>query len=1646
MRIKCPNSDIVLELPNDKTDMKFTCPACHKVHRVTVVISTPGEDPPPPAAHSVMRSTTSMPKKYATGAYAPVVDIPIDANFVLIDSAASQGIDLGAAAPKAQAQRDARDARDGRDPGFSSRKTETMPREEKPAEEHELESAKKSARKSALSDSKRMMWDGMQGEEDAAQDGERRDGRPADAPQAADSADTAADDDTPATPPPTPSSQSQSQSQSQPYRDAPAPQRRREERSGGGVLKGFLFLLVLAVLGAGGYLGVQHYQYANAKKLADEFLLRADNAWRGGDIPAAAASAREAESVLDGAEQLLTPAKAYNRAAAATGLFAPLPAPEDPAAGRIAEHRARETRLKDFADSLDPSSAAGMARALRDATALAAGDTPLARAMERETVAAEMRQLDRDAPALTPEHARARARADAAALAPALSEEGARTLENGISGFLESQRRRMADEVKEEISSVAREAAEGNGDALARYRALAERLRRSGMPEFDVAPAVLADRADAPALEQLASLADLVDQAVAHARGALSREEEDGSRADELMARARTFSSPSPALADAAAGAIDDTRMAAEDLLNIRVDVYTRLQSELRRGREHAGTRLAWSMLRTAFDDPEVLVDPAAFSLDSRGASMRFTFAGLPAEMTLGEEDLGTRVRATVDGYAFTAGWALLFHRPVSWMAALAEDMRAAGVDEAVHPQWEVLEGPDGPLALSLPGAGSAGANASLSGEAAGRMLFYSGRLIPLVELPRPEGASRVDEDFRAAAQALENAVMEDSGVSQQLRQALRPVLAGTYSDPDPRDYFDSAFCRRLVEADYLESAIRPMPQNVRSALAAYRAALAALEKGYDEFRADIGEGRTLFAAVRPKEEGAGNAGDQDPETGETLPRYLWRVETDAKTVFHSPQPARFIYALMLAEEYDGRHSARPAGVPALTEVRHATRGVLASYRNGDASATGSADLWREAVAEDSSGRFDPSAGEPGWNYPLHVLQRDDQGDPVLLATLSGIVRSPDFSGVVDDEARRRAEDEWLTDTARTLSTPGELGLIFHQFFRYCSDSPLPELPSIIGSHVGLSDTHQTVYESLERRWVGRLIGDCDDLAEFFQILTRRQGRLSHVMQLPGHAAAGYVERVPLEEGDENGDGEEDYRFIVLQTGPVLQFTAGSLNEVVEMAYRSFDRGEGVSHMTTDAVPLLLRFADEETRTPFVLSARIFEDAEYADTMIRVQSYWHEHVFSAAIETMEKLVDEDKEIGNIKELGSLYERVGFYDRSEELRRSELEMVKDNPNASLSTLLEIVQLHFQSKNRAKALEALGEMEEIMMRMIRNEDAPEFFRNMTFRSYWAIFLSRLGDPGRAWNLVRYDVAMTKRQLGRIAEPVLRTLVVMYERMCLQRDRNELAPGATGAMAEVRVELEEAFHRGYFTADDSYNAVIGKYFFLGRFAVADRGRDDGLAELRKDGPYPENPKNHTDRRREVSGADWGWFRITPQLYHVMGVEMLDDAEYPELYDPDAARPLLQDVARAVERGTGLGADVAGKDDVVTAALTLSFLNGSLEEFRSAMATVKEKNYSSLYDDAALTFGQYCGLVPLAEFGAWTEAFHEFFPGRQHYFKVVYRAIDKEHYDHALAMAEATARFFPDQPMLLREAEFVRSIIPDLKNNRARRQWMQN
>ncbi len=1131
-------------------------------------------------------------------------------------------------------------------------------------------------------------------------------------------------------------------------------------------------------------------------------------------------------------------------------------------------------------------------------------------------------------------------------------------------------------------------------------------------------------------MRQLAFFANLVEEARDYAGKALFNPDYDKVYLHNLIRDALLRDSEQNSLAIEAVNLISRAWCDADSLVKTRDGLFLVYQDEIRQGKVSDATRLAWSLIRVGASHPETRIKPGSFSFDQNGAQIELRHMGSDFVVRLADSDYKKQIRAEVDGYRFRSGWSVLFQKPFGWMAEMAKEMRRSGLDPDQQREWDIMEAPEGIIALATPEG---------SWWDAPTLAFYKGELREIRPIPLPKDADSIAEEFALAAKRLHDGVMGDESIPEELRKALNPVLMGTYLPIDPRDYFDDDFCRRLIEADYLEAHVAPLPRERAEELAAFRQASAKIDNGYDRFAVILDEGEDLVAVAKPGVNFQDSVGAEvrDPETGETLSRYQWRWERDGETAFHSPLPGRQLNAFSVVEYYPGNHTIKPKGIPEVTEVWHALRGKVASYRKDAPVASGDPDKWLEAVTLDMQGRRDDTSGTLGWNAPLHVPVRDDQGDPVLVATLNGVVPSPNFTDYPELAKRRAAEEAWLDNAARIFSTPGELALIYQVFFRYCSDSPLPETPNLIGSHYGLSDTHQTVYESLERRWVGRLIGDCDDLAEFFQNLADRQGKLCQVMQLPSHAAAGYLEETP--------DGE--YAFVVLQTGPVLRFVSQSREGAVEKAYRHFEDNVGDTQFTTAAVPVLLRFANEETRTAFVLSSRIYWDKAYAEDMIRVQEFWHLHTYSAAVKAMEKMLGDDREVGNIKELASLYERVGDYAKSAVLRREELEEVKGDPQATLSALLDISLLHIAAKDKPAALGSLGEMGDLLEKL--RKERPEMYRRAAaFRSSWAGALSRLGEPERAWELVRHDVDEAWRKDGKFSDTLLRTLVTMYDRMSIQRDAAETdgKPADREAMRirySVRSALAKAFGKGYFSKDDSYNKISSRYFLLGRYGVAVAGRKAGLSSLCLDGPYPDGERDHADRGEDLSELDWEWFRVMPRLYLAFALEMLDRDENPELYDPVMARKCLEKVQEAARLDAALGSNVTAQDTLIKSDLVLSFLNRDLAAFNEVMATVRDKNYSSLYDDAAVVFGSYCGLVPLAEFDAWIEAFHRFFPGRQHYFKAAYRAMDKEHFGHAERLAEATPQYFVGDGLLAGEVAGLKGAVDRLRKVRLEQGW---
>jgi len=261
---------------------------------------------------------------------------------------------------------------------------------------------------------------------------------------------------------------------------------------------------------------------------------------------------------------------------------------------------------------------------------------------------------------------------------------------------------------------------------------------------------------------------------------------------------------------------------------------------------------------------------------------------------------------------------------------------------------------------------------------------------------------------------------------------------------------------------------------------------------------------------------------------------------------------------------------------------------------------------------------------------PPHILVTAPNSDVLALVTAHGRLDPPKGGREADAEAYYR-------DAARALPDAAHLDLIGQYLLVYTYDSPDPRNPLLLGTRSISGDVHQTALQTLATQAGGMLHGDCDDLSELYQEIAARQGRVAHMIGLPAHAALAWAEQ-----------GEDGtWLTYVLQTGQPLAFPGETLQDSLELAYKSFGSGE-LFDLTK--LEVLLRFSGENTRSSWFLSSRIFEDPQYARTMIDVQRDWHFQTYQRAIEKMQRLIASgDGDASNYSELAGLYHYTGQYE-------------------------------------------------------------------------------------------------------------------------------------------------------------------------------------------------------------------------------------------------------------------------------------------------------------------------------------------------------------------------------------------------------------
>ena len=284
------------------------------------------------------------------------------------------------------------------------------------------------------------------------------------------------------------------------------------------------------------------------------------------------------------------------------------------------------------------------------------------------------------------------------------------------------------------------------------------------------------------------------------------------------------------------------------------------------------------------------------------------------------------------------------------------------------------------------------------------------------------------------------------------------------------------------------------------------------------------------------------------------------------------------------------------------------------------------AEAWRKTIRGGEGDVLDE------WN-PAHLLVVDRMGDVDRLVTPHGTVRPVQREAMRDSDpgVAGREATRFLAEAAAALPGAGYLDLVGEYFFHYVYDSPNPAVPRLLGSKVVHGEIHQTTQQTLANVVGGVCRGDCDDLAELYRDLAKRQGKNALVMKLPGHAALGWVEKV-----------EDQHRFFVLQTGPPLMFVRTGVKGAITRAYQHFQKT-----VTEDRLSVLYRFAGENVRSQWTLGWRVFAEPKYAAVMRGVQRDWHNSTFRQGVEKVKKLIaDGDRDPANYRELAGLARRTG----------------------------------------------------------------------------------------------------------------------------------------------------------------------------------------------------------------------------------------------------------------------------------------------------------------------------------------------------------------------------------------------------------------
>jgi hypothetical protein len=938
------------------------------------------------------------------------------------------------------------------------------------------------------------------------------------------------------------------------------------------------------------------------------------------------------------------------------------------------------------------------------------------------------------------------------------------------------------------------------------------------------------------------------------------------------------------------------------------------------------------------------------------------------------------------------------------------------------------------------------------AGSARLRALLAFDKAVYQVTINDPNGIKddigKIQDAFKFAAAALVNDIEGDAQADPILRKALAAVIQAAAEFEDPTHQMSQPFMIDMLKDGYIEREAPDLAAKNKEKLDLLLTAADAFRMQHPLMTGKDSAGRTIEhrAALCVVHDPKAKRDRVDNLLGEETYTLYDPVEdrtTFAVRLLEDPERWPFQRRIFVHHVYDGKLAEMPADRPArFVRVVHALAGRIADYLPGPGKFRADKDRWSLAADTMNSAdllKYMPWAVSASWQFPPHAPVLDAQGRVLGLATPKGYLEMPDFRKIPAGAERVKAQEKYMDRVAEVLNTPGLLHLFFVHMTQYLFDSPLPDShPQLIGTPKLHGDIHQTSIESLDRRMGGRFAMDCDDLAEFYQTVTRRQGKRSLVADLPEHAACAWVEEIKSPEPG----ADKEYRMFFLDTGPPRRFRAPTLNEVTEAGYTSYDR-ERRRPFNPEGIGFLLRFEGEQTRSEFSLASRMFVDPDYAETMIRVQGHWHLHLFRLGIEEMQRMVDSgDRCPGNCFELAGLYRELRDIETHTRWMEEGVKQSKDQivlVEQMLSTA--VMHLNMQDKEGARKVadriaEALKAGEASTDELERLKEVARFTPH---RFHVAQIYAQTERPYTGLRIAQPAVLLMDRKRDRMDPYNVSALVGLFVEMRTVEDEKKYAPTEEDRRDrdELKERLETYIRKDLFREDDSPGELMRNYGIIAAYYQGLYGRAKVEAELLKPEELTKLERTHAKRTGgpEEEAEDWQWIRRSPGSYDGFATYYLLNKETP--FDDARKAKYLAFFAAAERALAAMKPEEAEQfDDMfVDDRLTAAALNKDWPAAQAVLDKARKHNWPRVNRSIAARVGGLSRFLTQEEFLKLAKMFDEERFGRQFYFMIAYYAFQEDQYDACLSAAEIAVKRFPENENFRKEKAFLEKLCGERK-----------